>query len=169
MKTNRLNPLLRAAACCLSLMALPSAWALDAGAPVPDIQLPGRDGTVSLAGLRSKVVYLDFWASWCGPCRQSFPFMNELMAKYGAQGLEVVAVNLDARREDADKFLTEVPAKFTLAFDAHGDSARRYQVMGMPSSYLIGRDGSLIALHKGFRAEDRQELEARIQQALAAR
>lgn len=168
MTSNRLQPWLRRAACCLSLLALP-AWALDAGAPVPDVQLPGLNGTVSLAGLHGKVVYLDFWASWCGPCRQSFPFMNGLTAKYRAQGLEVVAVNLDARREDADKFLAEVPAAFTLAFDAHGDSARRYQVMGMPSSYLIGRDGKLIALHKGFRAEDRQDLETRIQQALAAR
>lgn len=158
---------------CLALATAcitgPAAWAQGVGAPAPELSLPGVAGPVSLADLKGKVVYLDFWASWCGPCRQSFPFMNDLQARYRAKGLEVVAVNLDARRDDADQFLAQLPARFTLAFDARGDSARRFAVKGMPSSYLIGRDGKVIAAHKGFKEDDRKELEAGIEQALEAR
>lgn len=147
----------------------PAAWALDSGASAPPLSLPGLKGAVDLANLKGKVVYLDFWASWCGPCKQSFPFMNELQSRYGAEGLEVVAVNLDARRSDAEKFLAEVPAGFTVAFDATGDSARRFEVRSMPSSVLIGRDGKVVGAHKGFKAGDRKELEDRIAQLVAAR
>ena len=166
MNPNRLLSALRLAALCVATLAVAPAWSLDAGAPAPDLNLPGLKDGVNLAALKGKVVYVDFWASWCGPCKQSFPFMNALQGKYGAQGFEVVAVNLDAKRADADKFLTEVPAQFTIAFDAKGDSARRFDVKGMPSSYLIGRDGKVVAAHKGFKEEDRQELDSRITQAL---
>ena len=178
MKPNRLppsrhptlRPTLRRTALCLTTLAAlaapPAAWSLDTGAAAPDLNLPGLKEAVTLAAMKGKVVYVDFWASWCGPCKQSFPFMNELQAKYRAQGFEVLAVNLDAKRDDADKFLAEVPAQFTVAFDAKGDSAKRFDIKGMPSSYLIGRDGKVAAAHKGFKAQDRQELEARIAQAL---
>jgi thiol-disulfide isomerase/thioredoxin len=151
----------------LAVLSMPAA-ALDAGAPAPDFSLPGLAQAVNLAALKGKVVYVDFWASWCGPCRQSFPFMNDLQSRYRAQGLEVLAVNLDAKREDADRFLGQFPASFTVAFDAKGESAKRFEVKGMPSSVLIGRDGRIVAAHKGFREEDRQELEARIARALEA-
>ena len=169
MKTNRLFVALRAATVCGALFAVPAAWSLEAGTPAPDVNLPGLTDAVTLAALSGKVVYVDFWASWCGPCKQSFPFMNELQAKYRAQGLEVVAVNLDAKRGEADKFLGEVPAHFTLAFDAKGESAKRFELKGMPSSYLIGRDGRLVAVHKGFKDDDRKALEASIALALASK
>jgi cytochrome c biogenesis protein CcmG, thiol:disulfide interchange protein DsbE len=146
-----------------------AAWSLDAGAPAPELNLPGLKDPVALASLQGKVVYVDFWASWCGPCKQSFLFMNEVQAKYRAQGFEIIAVNLDAKREDADKFLAETPARFTVAFDGKGESARRFEVKGMPSSVLIGRDGKVIAAHKGFKDEDRKDLEARIAQAVAVK
>lgn len=152
-----------------AIVASGAARALDAGAAAPDLSLPGLADAVSLAGLKGKVVYIDFWASWCGPCKQSFPFMNDLQAKYRNAGLEIVAVNLDAKRGDADKFLAEVPARFAVAFDAKGDSARRFDVKAMPSSVLIDRAGRVVVLHKGFRDEDRQELESRIALALAAK
>jgi len=158
--------LLRLSALCLTMLAAPASWALDAGAPAPDLNLPGLKDAVTLAQLKGKVVYVDFWASWCGPCKQSFPFMNELQSKYGAQGLTVLAVNLDAKRSDADKFLGEVPAQFTVAFDATGDSAKRFDVKGMPSSYVIGRDGKVAAVHKGFREQDRKDIESRIVEIL---
>ena len=129
--------------------------------------LANRNGRFAImTALKGKVVYVDFWASWCGPCKQSFPFMNELQAKYRAQGFEVLAINLDAKRDEADKFLAEVPAQFTVAFDAKGDSAKRFEIKGMPSSYLIGRDGKVAAAHRGFKEQDRRELESRIAQAL---
>ena len=160
---------LRAIALGLAAAVATSAWCLEAGAPSPELNLPGRTDAVNLASLKGKVVYVDFWASWCGPCKQSFPFMNDLQAKYKAQGFEIVAVNLDAKRDDADKFLSEVPAQFTVAFDAKGESAKRFDVRGMPSSYLIGRDGRIVAGHKGFKDEDRREVESRIASALAVK
>lgn len=163
------NVVLRASAICLALCCAPAAWSLEAGAAAPELNLPGLKEPVNLAGLKGKVVYLDFWASWCGPCRKSFPFMNSLQTKYRAQGFEVVAVNLDAKREDADKFLAELPAEFTVGFDAKGETAKRFDVKNMPSSYLIGRDGKVIAAHKGFKDEERQELESRIAAALGGK
>ncbi len=166
--TNLLSSLRIATLCALGALT-PPAWSLDVGALAPSFELPGLKETVKLANLQGKVVYVDFWASWCVPCKQSFPFMNELQARYGAKGLEIVAINLDAKRDDADKFLSQVPAQFTLAFDAKGDSAKRFEVKGMPSSFLVGRDGRVVALHRGFRDEERKEIEALIAQAVGAK
>ena len=116
-----------------------------------------------------KVVLVDFWASWCSPCRQSFPWMNEMQAKYGPKGFVVVGVNLDSKREDADKFLAQTPAKFTLAFDPKGDSPKTYAIKGMPTSVLIGADGKVIQQHSGFRDDERGTLEAAIASALGSR
>jgi cytochrome c biogenesis protein CcmG, thiol:disulfide interchange protein DsbE len=169
MKPNLLLSYLRSALLFSAALAAPATWALDAGVVAPELKLPGLKEAVDLASLKGKVVYVDFWASWCGPCKQSFPFMNDLQAKYRAEGFEILAINLDAKREDADKFLAEVPAQFTLAFDAKGESAKRFEVKGMPSSYLIGRDGKVVAAHKGFKEVDRKDLETRIAQALTTK
>lgn len=160
---------LRAAALCLVALTAPAAWSLDAGAPAPDLNLPGLKEAVDLAKMKGKVVYVDFWASWCGPCKQSFPWMNDMQAKYQGQGLEIVGVNLDAKRDDADKFLAQTPAQFAIAFDAKADSAKRFGVKGMPTSVLIGRDGKVLAVHSGFKEEERKELEGRFTAALAAK
>jgi len=157
-----------ALATVFALSCAAPARALEAGAPAPEIALSGPQGPVSLSALKGKVVYVDFWASWCGPCRQSFPWMNAMQAKYGAKGLQVVGVNLDAKRADADKFLGEVPASFAIAFDAQGDTPKRYAVKGMPTSVLIGADGKVLQVHNGFREDDRKALEDAIAGALAA-
>lgn len=132
----------------------------------PAIKLPAAGGEFELAKHRGEVVYLDFWASWCIPCRKSFPWMNEMSAKYKDQGLKVIAVNLDKDKKLADEFLKKVEAHFTIAFDPVGDSARAYKLRGMPSSYLIGRDGNLYASHIGFREKDKPKMEQAIQQLL---
>ncbi len=150
----------------LALTLVAPAQAVDAGQPAPDFSLPTASGTVGTVDLRGKLTYLDFWASWCAPCKQSFPWLNEMQAKYGSRGFQVIAVNLDRKREDADRFLAETPAGFKVAFDARGDSARLFAIKGMPSSALIGPDGRLIANHSGFRNDDRKDLEARIAAAL---
>jgi cytochrome c biogenesis protein CcmG/thiol:disulfide interchange protein DsbE len=142
------------------------AFALDKGDKVPDFSLPGKQGTVQLSDKAGSVIYLDFWASWCGPCRQSFPWMNEMQAKYKAKGLQVVAVNLDARTDDAMKFLTQNPADFTVAFDAKGQTPKVFGVKGMPTSFLVDRSGKILLQHAGFRPADREELEKEIQAAL---
>jgi thiol-disulfide isomerase/thioredoxin len=148
------------------LLAASSAQALDKGAPAPQFDLPGLDGAVKLAKLQGKVVYVDFWASWCGPCRQSFPWMNDMQAKYGAKGLQIVGVNVDAKSDDARQFLTATPARFAIAFDPQGATPRSYGIKGMPSSVLIGPDGKVLLEHSGFREADRAELESKIQSAL---
>jgi len=145
-----------------------SASALEKGAPAPQFDLQGLDGAVKLAKLQGKVVYVDFWASWCGPCRQSFPWMNEMQAKYGARGLQVVGVNVDANNADARQFLASTPARFTIGFDPQGATPRSYGIKGMPSSVLIGPDGKVLSEHSGFRDADRAELESKIQSALGA-
>ncbi len=156
----------------LAAHALPAA-ALSVGDTAPDFQLSalpdGRGGNavLSLRDLRGRVVYLDFWASWCGPCKQSFPWMNSLQQRYGAQGLQVVAVNLDERNEDARRFLAKVPAQFRVAFDGAGDTPKRYAILGMPTSVLIGADGRVLKVHSGFNADDTAALESAIQQALS--
>lgn len=146
--------------------ALPSV-ALEKNQKAPNFSLDGTSGVVSLEAQTGKVVYVDFWASWCGPCRQSFPWLNEMQKKYSAQGFTVIGVNVDKKRADADGFLSATPAEFTLAFDPTGKTPKEWKVMGMPSSYLIGRDGKVRVLHAGFRDQDRAELEASIKQALA--
>nr|WP_315220330.1 TlpA disulfide reductase family protein [uncultured Duganella sp.] len=145
-----------------------SAFALEKGASAPQFDLQGMEGAVQLAKLTGKVVYVDFWASWCGPCRQSFPWMNEMQAKYGPRGFQIVGINVDAKSEDAKTFLATTPAKFTIAFDPKGATPRQYGIKGMPSSVLIGPDGKVLLEHSGFRDADRAELEAKIQSALGA-
>ena len=133
----------------------------------PSIRLPAIEGELDLASLRGKVVYLDFWASWCKPCQKSFPWMRALKSAYEARGLEVVAVNLDKDRALADSFLKQLDVNFVVAFDTSGSSASDYQLKGMPSSVLIGRDGKIYATHVGFRDQDKQKLEAAIQKLRA--
>jgi len=144
---------------CLLLTA--NTGAADAS-KAPALNLPGIDGDVELVKLQGKVVYLDFWASWCDPCRDSFPWMAEMKEKYGAQGMEVVAVNLDKERALADTFLKTMKVNFVVAFDASGESAEKYGLRGMPGSYLIGRDGNIQASHLGFNDKDKAKLEAAI-------
>jgi thiol-disulfide isomerase/thioredoxin len=149
-----------------AVLAASSAQALEKGAPAPQFDLPGLDGAIKLAKLQGKVVYVDFWASWCGPCRQSFPWMNEMQARYGGKGLQIVGVNVDAKTDDARQFLTTTPARFAIAFDPQGATPRSYGIKGMPSSVLIGPDGKVLLEHSGFREADRAELESKIQSAL---
>jgi thiol-disulfide isomerase/thioredoxin len=149
-------------------LAASSSFALDKGAAAPQFDLPGLEGAVKLAKLQGKLVYVDFWASWCGPCRQSFPWMNEMQAKYGARGLQIVGINLDANSADARQFLAATPARFSIVFDPQGATPRSYGIKGMPSSVLIGPDGKVLLEHSGFREADRADLEAKIQTALGA-
>jgi thiol-disulfide isomerase/thioredoxin len=99
---------------------------------------------------KGKVIYVDFWASWCGPCRKSFPWMNNIQEKYQQQGLVIISVNVDNNKALADKFLAEIPANFTVFYDPKGKVARQFKLKGMPSSYIIDRSGKVISTHVGF-------------------
>jgi thiol-disulfide isomerase/thioredoxin len=142
------------------------ALAVQPGSAAPDVVLPAEGGEFHLDAYRGKVVYLDFWASWCGPCKQSFPWMNSIQSKYADKGLVIVAINVDTTREDAAKFLQQVPAKFKIAYDPKGEVAKQYAIKGMPSSFLIGRDGKVVSAHTGFNNGSREQLERAVEQAL---
>ncbi|WP_210418784.1 TlpA disulfide reductase family protein [Aliikangiella coralliicola] len=105
---------------------------------------------VDISQYKGKVVYLDFWASWCIPCRKSFPWMNEIRQKYSPDELAIVAVNLDKERKLAEEFLKKYPAEFEIVFDPAGSSAKKYQILGLPSSLLIDRNGKIISTQTGF-------------------
>lgn len=129
-------------------------------------------GEESTAGLdldryRGKVVVVDFWASWCKPCRESIPWLNEMRARYAEQGLVVVGVNVDAKPGDAARFLREVPVDFETVYDPSGQLAERYHLAGMPASFVFDRAGQLAEQHLGFRDADRARYEAALQKLLA--
>ena len=157
------------AALLVALVAPPPAFATDAGQPAPVFSLPTAKGEpVALDKLRGKVVYVDFWASWCGPCRRSFPWMNEMQKKYGASGFTVVAINVDKKRSDAERFLAQNPANFTVVYDEAGATPAAYGVKGMPSSYLVDARGNVTFVERGFLDESKAELESRVAALVAA-
>lgn len=166
-KTHRFSSMLPFALLAFLLVPLSlPALALNVGDKAPAFELPGPQGMVRLTEPHAKLIYLDYWASWCGPCRQSFPWMNDLQTRYGPQGLRIIAVNLDAKSEDAQRFLARYPANFTLAFDPKGETPRQYGVKGMPTSYILAPDGTVLAKHMGFREADQARLEEQIASAL---
>jgi len=142
------------------LIQVSPVWAVEAGKPLPDL------GLAEVQKTKGQYIYIDYWASWCGPCRQSFPWMNALQAKLGPKGLKVVAVNVDAKRTDADKFLSHTPAQFTIAYDPQGESAKKLAIKTMPTSMLVSPEGRVLFVHSGFRAEETLQLEARISAAM---
>lgn len=163
MKRLLVPALLMLAACVASATAA----AADAGEAAPALELPDGDGrSVALDALRGKIVWVDFWASWCGPCKRSFPWMNELVQKYRASGLEIVAVNVDKKRQDAERFLARIPAAFTVVYDPAGGTAAAWRITSMPSSYLIDAQGKVTFVEAGFRDERKAEVEGRIRKAL---
>lgn len=121
----------------------------------------------NLSQFKGKVVYVDFWASWCAPCVQSFPFMNGLHRDFSPKGLQVLAINMDEIAADAQNFLTEHPAQFTVLTDANQQCAKGFQVKAMPSSYLIDRNGVIRHEHLGFHKGETAEIQALIKQLLA--
>lgn len=122
---------------------------------------------LDLDGLRGQVVYVDFWASWCTPCRQSFPWMKALESAYGSRGLSVVAVDLDHDQADAQRFLRIFQPNFRVIFDPAGTLAQRFNVAAMPTSVLIDRTGKVRYEHAGFLLKERAEYERQIRDLLA--
>jgi cytochrome c biogenesis protein CcmG, thiol:disulfide interchange protein DsbE len=120
------------------------------------------NGTVRATGLdlhayRGKVVYLDFWASWCGPCRESFPWLAGLLRDYESRDLVVIGVNVDKDRTLAERFLGDTPAAFPIVYDPRGEIAAAYKIAGMPTAILIDRGGQVRYQHTGFSIKKRDE------------
>ena len=137
-----------------------------AASKAPAFELPGDSGSVSLDQYRNQVIYVDFWASWCVPCKHSFPWLNQMQERYADEGLKVIAINLDKNKAHAKKFLEMVPAEFDIAYDPEGEVADLYSLKVMPSSYIIDREGNLIHAHKGFKSSDGSRMEDMIRELL---
>lgn len=160
-----------AAGCALLaglLLAVPHVQALGKGVPAPEIGLKDLAGEpVTLEALKGQVVLVDFWASWCAPCREELPVLEALYKKYRAQGLVIVGVGLDKDAKNLGKFLRATPLSFRIVHDAAGAVADRYAPPKMPSSYLVDRKGIVRYVHAGFKAADKVPLEREIKALLA--
>ncbi|MEQ1715028.1 MAG: TlpA disulfide reductase family protein [Hyphomicrobium sp.] len=145
------------------------AFAMDKGSAAPNCKLSLIDGkaSTSLSQLPGKVLYVDFWASWCVPCAASFPFMNKLDKELSGKGLQVVAINLDEKPDDAKKFLAKHPVRFSIAVKANETCAKEFGVQGMPSSFIVDRKGVIRLVHPGFKPGDAGKLRSLVGQLLA--
>ncbi|MGH7681854.1 MAG: TlpA family protein disulfide reductase [Candidatus Eiseniibacteriota bacterium] len=173
-RRRHLNPAKLGILFALSLLlpALPGSAKDKSGTPAnssqaPSFTLPTRDGTVCLDSLRGHVVYVDFWASWCGPCKQSFPWMKAVHDRFAPKGLVIVAINLDKDRSSAETFLEQYAPPFRIAFDPSGKIAKEYKVWGMPTSYVVSRTGAVLSTHPGFDPKRTATIESQIEAALA--
>lgn len=136
---------------------------VSTAAPSLDVMVADKQGQrVSLNEFKGKVVYVDFWASWCGPCRKSFPWMEQMHNQYQAQGLAVVAINLDTEPRFAEQFLKDLPASFSILYNPDGDIARQFDLQGMPSSFIFNRAGELVYQHVGFFNKQQKQYEQQL-------
>lgn len=168
MNTTRNMMLTVSAALLWLVLVIVPAHALAPAAGAPPLAGPYLDkaGGLTNQDLKGKVIYVDFWASWCGPCRASFPVLDKLYGQHKDKGFVVVGVNQDDRPEDARLFLARIPASFPLLADPGHRLAEAFEVKGMPSAVLIDRKGIVRHVHRGFRAGDEREIAARIEQLL---
>jgi len=150
---------------CLTANALLPTAAL-AGNAAPALQLRGKDAGTQLSDFKAKLVYLDFWATWCAPCRYSFPWMEKMQEKYRDAGLVIVAVSVDGERKSIDHFLQDQKVSFKVLQDKHMHTANAYGVDAMPSTFLIGEDGKILYHHRGFNGADKNKLEQKIRDIL---
>jgi thiol-disulfide isomerase/thioredoxin len=142
------------------------------GRPMPDMQLAALNGGkgIRLSELRGKVVLLDVWASWCAPCKQELPMLDDMANRLRAKGVEIVAVSIDDNREDAETFLRSRPSwSLRLAHDPEGKLPGKLQPPKMPSSYIVDRRGVIRHVNAGFERGDAQRLEARLVAMASAR
>jgi thiol-disulfide isomerase/thioredoxin len=128
---------------------------------------PPQETAIDLSAHVGKVVYLDFWASWCVPCKKSFPWMMDLVQRHADDGLVILTVNVDADHQAADAFIEQMKSTLPVIYDPKGKLAKAYDLEVMPSSFVYGRDGTLRSSHLGFRVEDAEKLEAELLKLLS--
>jgi len=146
----------------VGLLIVKDAMAVSVNDTLPDCQLKqlyNLSKSLDLKQYQGKVQYIDFWASWCGPCAKSFPYMNYLHNKLKGQGLQVVTINLDEDVNDAMDFLKKMPADFTFAYAPEQKCAQLFDVQAMPSTFLIDKKGIVRYVHLGFKESEIKELE----------
>jgi len=134
------------------------AWpavATDGSPPAPEFKLANRaGGEVSLSGLKGQIVMINFWASWCGPCRQEFPALDQIYRKYKPMGFTIVAINVESEKADAERFLGKTPVSFPILFDPDNKVSSNYGVSAMPTTFLVDRQGKLRWQHRAYKPGD---------------
>ena len=141
---------------------------LSPGEPAPTLALKAPDGRpLSMAAMKGHLVLVDFWASWCVPCRISIPALETLYREFHARGLDVLAINVDERRKDADAFMAGRQYTMPIIYDPAGNSPRDAGVYGMPTSFLVGRDGKIRFVHRGYSEKVLQSYRHEIELLLA--
>ena len=137
----------------MTLLVASLGWAASLSGPAPNFTLQSNaGGQVSLASLKGKVVMVNFWATWCVPCRQEMPHLQALYERYSSLGFELLAVNVEKNNaEGARKWLEETPVTFPVLFDPENQVTKLYKVQTMPSTVLIGRDGTMRFIHHGYK------------------
>jgi thiol-disulfide isomerase/thioredoxin len=150
----------------LAAFAWPAA-ATDGAVPAPPFTLASRaGGEVSLADLKGQVVMINFWASWCGPCRKEFPALDQIYTKYKPMGFTLVAINVESEKADAEKFLATTPASFPILFDPDNKVSGSYGVSAMPTTVLVDRQGRVRWLHRAYKPGDEAKYIEQIRAAL---
>ena len=138
----------------LVAFAWPAA-ATDGSPPAPEFRLANRaGGEMSLSGLKGQVVMINFWASWCGPCRQEFPALDQIYSKYKPMGFQMIAINVESEKADAERFLGKTPVSFPILFDPDTKVSGNYGVNAMPTTFLVDREGRLRWQHRAYKPGD---------------
>ncbi len=173
------SPIMRSAALRLALVS--SAFVLLASPRIAAAQTVGESanqfvgetregGSLSLNDLKGKVVILDFWASWCGPCREEMPFLIDTYLELGNDDLEILGINVDEKTKYMDSFLDELDLKppFPILMDPKGKIAADYKLEGMPTTVFIDRKGIVQYVHSGFVSKDKKIYRDKIVELLSA-
>jgi peroxiredoxin len=138
------------------IVSLPAA--AGGNGPAPPFTLTSRAGsTVSLSQYKGQVVMLNFWASWCGPCRQEMPLLENIYKKYNKMGFTMIGVNVEPDSKAADAWLKQTPVSFPVIYDKDSAVSKAYDVSGMPSTVIIDRKGNIRVLHRGYKPGDENE------------
>lgn len=146
---------------------MPVTYAEVTKGPAPDFTLKSRSGeNLKLSEFRGDVVMINFWASWCAPCRKEMPLLEDLYKKYNDLGFELLAVNVEEDSSQADKLLDDVHVTFPVLFDAENKVAKLYKVVAMPSTVIVDRDGGMRYLHRGYLPGYEVEYEKQIKELI---
>jgi peroxiredoxin len=144
--------------CVLGLLAISVVQAEMLDSPAPDFTLKSRNGeNIKLSELRGEVVMINFWASWCAPCRQEMPLLEALYKKYSDLGFVLLGVNVEEDSTQANQLLKEIPVTFPILYDNRNEVTKLYNVVAMPSTMLVDRDGKMRFLHRGYLPGDEEE------------
>lgn len=144
--------------CSVSFAAVGTASAAAGAGPAPNFTLKSLKGkNMKLSEMAGNVVLINFWASWCGPCREEMPLLNDLHKKYKPLGFTVLGVNVEEQADNARGFLNDFPVDFPVLLDSMNQVSKMYKVVAMPTTVVVDRDGNMRFLHKGYKSGDEQK------------